>query len=170
MDFNTKNIQQQYQGFLNTALLWTNRLQGLQQLELPAIQTTIFEGAITQNPRLGKRVESFVSCYLRQYNCIEIIQENIQIQHGNRTIGEIDCLLLENQIPTHLEIVYKFYLYDNTHGASEIEHWIGPNRNDSLQQKLDKLSTKQLPLLYKTACEPLLEELQMDVTIFAFYF
>ena len=64
MDFNTKNIQQQYQGFLNTSLLWATFLEGLDQLALPSPPTTLFEGHITQNPRLGKRVESFVSCYL----------------------------------------------------------------------------------------------------------
>ena len=43
----------------------------------------------------------------------------------------------------HLEIVYKFYLYDNTIGTSEIDHWIGPNRNDSLREKLEKLKSKR---------------------------
>lgn len=164
MDFNTKNTQQQYQGFLNTQLLWNANLNGLQQFALQTHPTSSFSGNLSNSPRLGKRVESFVSCYLQQYNSIEILQENCQIQNGNITVGELDCLLLHNQQAVHLEIVYKFYLFDNSTGTSEIEHWIGPNRNDSLQHKLEKLSTKQLPLLYKQECKPLLKQLELDIT------
>ena len=35
----------------------------------------------------------------------------------------------------HLELVYKFYLYDKNLGEKEIERWIGPNRSDSLLEK-----------------------------------
>jgi len=163
MEFNFKEIQQQYQGFLSTNVLWKNELIGLQQLKLPPINTTIFNGTITKTPRLGKRVESFVSCYLKQYESIEILKENIQIQKDKITIGELDCLFLEDDKPIHLEIIYKFYLFDNTVGNTEIEHWIGPNRKDSLQQKLEKLATKQLPLLYKKECEQLLKQIHFNI-------
>jgi len=158
MEFNSKNIQLQYQGFLNTGLLWKNTFYGLEQLVLPPIPTAIFQGTLTKNPRLGKRVESFVSCYLQQFENIKIIHENIQIQKEKITIGELDCILTQAQTPIHLEIVFKYYLFDKTVGTSEIEHWIGPNRTDSLEQKIKKLSSKQLPLLYK-------EETQKQVTI-----
>ena len=163
MEFNTKIIQQQYQGFLNTSQLWTDNLDGLKQFVLPNIPTLLFEGNITQNPRLGKRVESFVSCYLKQFNEIKILKENIQVQRGNQTIGEIDCLLEQKQQPIHLEIIYKFYVYDASIGTSEIEHWIGPNKNDSLLHKLEKLQHKQLPLLYKKECAEILEKLHLDI-------
>ena len=163
MDFNTKIIQQQYQGFLNTSLLWTNNLEGLQQFVLPILSTSQFEGNITQNPRLGKRVESFVSCYLQQFEEIKILKENIQVQNNKITVGEIDCLLFKDNAPIHLEIVYKFYVYDASIGNSELEHWIGPNRKDSLQEKLDKLKDKQLPLLYKDECKSVLKELHFDI-------
>ena len=161
MDFNTKNIQQQYHGFLNTQLLWEDSLNGLQQFIVPKHNTTSFSGTLTKSPRLGKRVESFVSCYLQQYQSVTMLAENCQIQDKKITIGELDCLLMHNQQAVHLEIIYKFYLYDNTVGTSEIDHWIGPNRNDSLQHKLEKLTTKQLPLLYKKECEPLLQQLNL---------
>ena len=149
MEYNTKKIQHQYEGFLETHQLWKDSFYGLKQLQLPRIGTTAFEGKLTKNPRLGKRVESFVCCYLQQFETIKIVQENIQIQKNQITIGEIDCIIFQDNTPTHLEVVFKFYLYDITVGNSEIEHWIGPNRNDSLQQKIEKLSTKQLPLLFK---------------------
>lgn len=149
MEFNIKDIQQQYEGFLETKLLWNGRFHGLSQLELSTISTSIFEGKLTKNPRLGKRVESFVSCYLQQYENINIFDENIQIQNNQITTGEIDCILYQDNTPIHLEIIFKYYLYDNSIGFTELEHWIGPNRNDSLQQKIEKLNNKQLPLLYK---------------------
>jgi len=149
MAFNTKEIQQQYQGFLNTGFLWEINFYGLQQMQFPKINATIFEGKLTKNPRLGKRVESFVSCYLQQFETIEIIHENIQIQKNNITVGEIDCIVTQSVTYIHLEISFKYYLYDSSVGSTEIEHWIGPNRNDSLEQKIEKLSAKQLPLLFR---------------------
>lgn len=149
MDFNSKQIQQQYEGFLDTPLLWNNNFYGLQQIQLAVISSHIFEGELTKNTRLGKRVESFVSCYLQQFDNITMLQENIQIQQNNITVGELDCILLQGDTPIHLEIVFKFYLFDKSVGSTELEHWIGPNRNDSLHQKVEKLSTKQLPLLFK---------------------
>jgi hypothetical protein len=149
MEFNSKEIQQQYQGFLNTEFLWENSFYGLQQMQFPVMNASVFEGKLTKNPRLGKRVESFVSCYLQQFETVEIIHENIQIQKKNITIGEIDCVLTRDTTPIHLEIIFKYYLYDEAVGSTEIEHWIGPNRNDSLEQKIEKLSAKQLPLLFR---------------------
>ncbi|NVK52140.1 MAG: DUF1853 family protein [Flavobacteriaceae bacterium] len=163
MDFNSREIQLQYEGFLNTSFLWNDSFYGLSQLVLPNVPPTSFEGALSKNTRLGKRVESFVSHYLQQFEEIHIVKENAQIQNGNITVGEIDCLLLQKNVPTHLEIVYKFYLYDASVGTTEVEHWIGPNRNDSLYHKLDKLQHKQLPLLYKKECEPLLQKLDLDL-------
>ncbi|WP_456421160.1 DUF1853 family protein [Lutibacter sp.] len=164
MDLNSKEIQLQYEGFLQTPLLWKSKeIFGLEQLNLPKKQVTIFEGNIQKNLRLGKRVERFVYNELNQYEAITILKENIQIQDGNTTIGEIDCLLKQWKKPIHLEIVYKFYLYDKTVGSTELEHWIGPNRKDSLVKKLTKLKEKQLPLLFKPQTKPSLEKLKICV-------
>ncbi len=108
-------------------------------------------------------VERFVSHELSYHNTIEILAENIQIKHDKVTIGEIDCLIKHTHTPIHLEIIYKFYLYDESVGNSELEHWIGPNRKDSLIEKITKLKTKQLPLLYKPETEQLLEQHELDV-------
>ena len=75
MDFNNKHIQQQYEGFLDTPLLWNNSFYGLQQIQLTTISSHIFEGELTKNTRLGKRVESFVSCYLQKFDNISMLQE-----------------------------------------------------------------------------------------------
>lgn len=164
MDLNYKDIQLQYQGFLNTPLLWKSDVVfGLKQFEIPNITSTTFEGSIAKKLRLGMRVERFVSSLLKQFPSNKIIAENIQIQDGTTTLGEIDCLLTTNQQPIHLEIVYKFYLYDATIGSSELEHWIGPNRNDNLVKKLTKLKEKQLPLLFKPQAKPLLEKFNFNL-------
>lgn len=159
----SKQIQRQYQGYLSTPLLWTGfDVLNLKQLELPVINTNIFENeVVTDNLLLGMRVERFVMSELNQHKNITILAENVQIQNEKITIGEIDCLLKQDNTFIHLEIIYKFYLYDCSVGDSEIEHWIGPNRNDSLVKKLIKLKDKQLPLIYAEKAEPLLKSLNI---------
>ena len=98
---------------------------------------------------------------MSQQSDIALLAENIQIQNDKITLGELDCLLLRNNKPIHLEIIYKFYLYDASVGDSEIDHFIGPNRKDSLIEKLIKLQEKQLPLLYSKTCKPYLEALNL---------
>ncbi|WP_457610158.1 DUF1853 family protein [Lutibacter sp.] len=162
MDSNSKEIQLQYEGFLQTPLLWSSKeIFNLEQINLSKKQVTVFEGKIQKKLRLGKRVERFVCNELNQYKTITVLEENIQIQDGNTTIGEIDCLLKQQEKPIHLEIVYKFYLYDKTAGSTELEHWIGPNRKDSLVKKLTKLKEKQLPLLFKPQTKSYLEKIKI---------
>lgn len=162
MDLKTKDIQLQYYGFLNTPQLWSkNEVFELQQFKLQKIKTPLFEGFLPKNQRLGKRVENFLSHQLKQDATINILVENIQIQNNKITLGELDCILTQNNKPIHLEVIYKFYLYDTSVGETELEHWIGPNRRDSLVAKLNKLKEKQLPLLYNSFTKPLLKKLHL---------
>ncbi|MDC1161846.1 DUF1853 family protein [Tenacibaculum sp.] len=158
----SKDLQNQYEGFLKTPFLWHGKgVFGLEQFEIipSAIRSFLIE--MKQKLRLGKMVERFVSFELAQNTSIRILCENIQIQQEKRTLGELDCILLKNNTPIHLEIIYKFYLYDSSVGNTEIEHWIGPNRRDSLIKKITKLKEKQLPLLYHLQTQPLLNELNL---------
>ena len=156
-------IQQQYQGYLNTPLLWKeNGLLGLHQLELPIQHILEFNDKISDHLRLGKRVERFVSAELKQNACVEVLLENTQIKQEKITIGEIDCILKQHGVPIHLEIIYKFYLYAPNVGTTEIDHWIGPNRNDSLLKKLHKLKDKQLPLIYNKHAAPILDAININ--------
>ncbi len=163
MDLISKNIQAQYQGYLNTPLLWINSILGLKQLKIPTRKATVFNEIIPDNLRLGKRVERFVSHDLKQHKTIDILIENIQIQNEKITAGELDCILKLDKKPIHLEIVYKFYLFDKQVGINELDHWIGPNRNDSLVAKLTKLKEKQLPLLYNPLTKPILDTLHLKI-------
>ncbi|WP_298504396.1 DUF1853 family protein [uncultured Maribacter sp.] len=154
-------IQKRYEGFLKTAPLWKgNSVFNLFQIEIHSEPDKI-SFYINEKLRLGKYVECLVSYELKQQKDISILAENIQIQKDKTTLGELDCLLLKNNTPIHLEIVYKFYLYDSAVGENEIEHCIGPNRKDSLKEKLQKLKNKQLPLLYTIECENYLNKLKM---------
>ena len=133
----SKSISLQYQGYLDTPLLWKDHaLLGIEQLHVISSKTPTFKEGIPDNLVLGKRVEQFVFKELEQSDSIEVLLKNTQVQNGKTTIGEIDCMLKQNDRPIHLEIVYKFYLYDPDMGENEIDCWIGPNRNDTLLKKL----------------------------------
>ncbi len=76
---------------------------------------------------------------------------------------EIDCLIKYLKKYIHLEIVYKFYLYDKHIDTGELDHWIGPNKKDSLVFKLNKLKNKQLPLLHHFKTKELLEKTPLNI-------
>jgi hypothetical protein len=155
-------IQKRYEGFLKTPCLWKgDSVYNLHQLELISKSDKIGV-AIDEKLRLGKYVERLVSFELKQQENISILAENIQIQDNKITLGELDCLLLKNNNPIHLEIIYKFYVYDASVGETEIDHFIGPNRKDSLKEKITKLKDKQLPLLHLKACENYLNKLKLQ--------
>ncbi|MCX7548096.1 DUF1853 family protein [Xanthomarina sp. F1114] len=159
-----KDLNLQYQGYVNTQNLWRNQdVYNLQQLELSSKWSISFNETLPKNIRLGKRVEQFVFFQLKQLPQIKIVFENLQIQKEKHTIGEMDGLILINSQPVHLEIIYKFYVYDESVGSNSLEHWIGPNRKDSLIQKLDKLKNKQLPLLYHPETSKYLEKHNINI-------
>ncbi len=153
-----QQLQLQYQGFIQTQPLWFGQLDtNLQQFGHVALDNSVPLHPQDAPNRLGNRVEYFVFQSLAQQSHIQILETNLQIQQNKQTLGELDALLLVNKQPVHLEIIYKFYLCDPLVGTTELDHWIGPNRKDSLIYKLDKLRNKQLPLLYAPETQPYLE-------------
>ena len=158
----TKDIQKRYDGYLQTSCLWKGyAVYNMHQFEITprAIKINL---ELDEKLRLGKYVERFVSFELSQQSNIKVVSENIQIQKEKITLGELDCILLKDGKPMHLEVIYKFYLYDANVGETEIAHFIGPNRKDSLVEKLSKLKEKQLPLLYATACLEYLKTISLS--------
>lgn len=167
MNNSSQHLQVLYRAYCNTHLLWKNAdIKSLKQLNLPQANTDFFLRKLDKQLRLGQLAEQFVFNQIETCNRAAILAENIQIQKDKRTLGELDTLLLLDRIPIHLEIVYKFYLYDTSSGASEIECWIGPNRKDSLIEKLNKLEQKQLPLLFSEHCKHTLKRLELDHLVF----
>ncbi|WP_299779638.1 DUF1853 family protein [uncultured Formosa sp.] len=158
-------IDKPYIGYLNTPVLWTGTPHGLdiKQFVMPKHAMATCNLTVEGQLRLGKLVERFVAYELNQDDNIEILIENIQIQQNKRTLGELDCILKQADQLVHLEIVYKFYLYDPEVGTTELDHWIGPNRKDCLIDKLTKLKDKQLPLLYNPETKKHLDLLHISL-------
>ncbi len=148
-----------FEGFQNTPLLWeTDSVEGLKQFPVKNTSETYIPKSTSKPLRLGKWIEAYTSFQLQKQHNIEVLVENLQIRREKQTIGELDLLLLKNNLPIHLEIAYKFYLYDTTKTyTDDLEHWIGPNRNDSFVYKINKLREKQLPLLYQNETIKVLE-------------
>lgn len=114
--------------------------------------------------RLGHLVEKIVGALLQLATNYELLYENTQIREGKKTIGELDFIIRENstQRVIHVELAYKFYLFDPKISSEPINNWIGPNRNDSLKDKLEKLKTKQFPLLHHDCTRSTLDSVAID--------
>lgn len=101
------------------------------------------------NSVLGMQAEACYEAYLKQSNNFELLAANLQIHGEKETLGELDYIVrnLKTDKVVHIELACKFYLYDENAGIAEEEKWIGPNRKDSLFDKLEKVKLKQFPLL-----------------------
>lgn len=142
-------IDKRFKGFLNTPVLWEKSFEeNLNQLNLSFEHNNSKIDSEFNEKRLGKLVEQFVFAQLNAHPNIQKVIQNIQIIENKITLGELDCLFKYLNEYVHLEIVYKFYLYDELNGPLEIDNWIGPNRKDSFKFKREKLIHKQLPILH----------------------
>ena len=141
-------MSKRFKGFINTPVLWEDCFEeNLNQLKLSFEDYNSKIDTAFNEKRLGKLVEQFVFAQLNAHPNIQKVIQNIQIIENKITLGELDCLFQYLNDYIHLEIVYKFYLYDELNGPLEIENWIGPNRKDSFKYKREKLLHKQLPIL-----------------------
>lgn len=115
--------------------------------------------------RLGHMVERIVEELLKGSSNFKVLHENVQIIENKRTIGEIDFILqeTETQKVIHMEFAYKFYLFDPKISNDSINNWIGPNRNDSLIEKLQKLKERQFPILYTPQVKEQLFEIHHEI-------
>jgi hypothetical protein len=158
------NLQRQYNGFLNTEVLFDKTYESLEFFELnkfllnnAALPEAFY---MPENIRLGQRMEYFMEAALKDSN-YEILAKNLQIIHQKKTLGEIDFIVKnrsDNSI-FQVEMVYKFYLFDPEVKGKWTQQWIGGNRRDNLHLKLKKLKEKQLPLLYAPETADYLKEI-----------
>ncbi|MBM77259.1 MAG: hypothetical protein CL846_02140 [Crocinitomicaceae bacterium] len=156
-----------YKGYSTTPLLWNNdEIAGLNQFKIENHNLKIDLISSFNEIRLGKLIEQFVLNDLSSNINVEIIASNIQIIDNRITVGEIDALMKHLNDFIHLEIVYKFYLYDPSIKTSEIDRWIGPNRNDWLSKKIEKLKTKQFPILNHAKTKSILNQLGLSSNLF----
>jgi hypothetical protein len=137
-------------------------LQTFDLSELNLANTQNFQ--LPSNIRLGHLVEKIVSVLIKSSTNYNVLYENIQVIEDKKTIGEID-FIIQNIITMqliHMELAYKFYLFDPSISSELIQNWIGPNRNDSLIEKIDKLKRKQFPLLYHNCTPHKLKDIVID--------
>lgn len=164
------SVKNEYLGFLNSKSIWPDKVfLGLSPFDIEKVlkDDTIpdeTEINIRDNEVLGKRIEFFFEYCITNIDRYEIIAKNIQVYQDKITIGELDFLIKDHKDnkTLHIEVVYKFYLYDPLI-EGELQQWIGPNRKDTLLQKIEKLKTKQLPLLYREETLSILEGLHIDL-------
>lgn len=145
-------LQQQYRGFIETPSLFEEDFFGIQPFHLPQslekINAEVFD--IPEKLVLGKRAEHFFAQAIQSSSTYELLAQNLQVIQDKKTWGEFDFFLKNLQLnqKLHVELVYKFYLY-NPSFDEEMERWIGPNRKDSLLRKINRLKSHQLPLLFQ---------------------
>ena len=159
----------QFQGFLKTEDIRSGVSTEIPVFQFPEVQISeevLQDLAAMDDPRnsvLGKRMESFFEIAIKHSERYDLIASNIQIIHEKTTIGELDFLLYDrlNSKNLHVELVYKIYVYDETF-KHEGDRWIGPNRKDSFLEKIEKLTKKQLPLLYRPETKKYLEALNLN--------
>ncbi len=165
------NILEQFQGFLKTGDIFHPENQGqFRSFDFPEIKITdslIADLEKLDHPRnsvLGKRMESFFQIAIQHSSRYDILASNLQIIQHKRTLGELDFILFDKEIskPIHVELVYKLYVYDLTF-PEEPQRWIGPNRRDSFNEKLEKLRSKQFPLIFKPETGHYLKNLGIDI-------
>jgi hypothetical protein len=119
---------------------------------------------LPNNLRLGHLSEKVVSELIKSSTNYTVLYENAQLIEDKRTLGEIDFILEEhdtNQL-IHMELAYKFYLFDPSISSEEIKNWIAPNRNNSLTGMLEKLKKKQFPLLYHKSAKAKLKNIDIN--------
>lgn len=157
-----------FKAFYQTSSFWQGTLGGLQQFSLSNFDFSHLNSstrclelpAIPAGTVLGKRAEYFFKFCADQSANYEVIASNIQIFRCKRTLGELDYILkdLKTKNIIHVELVYKFYIFEprKTYASvslsedqnRELSSYVGPNRRDFFIKKFDHLKNKQLPLLH----------------------
>ena len=98
---------------------------------------------------LGCYFEVLFSFAIRHFSTLTVLLEHVQISEQGKTLGEVDMLVEtpEGEL-LQFEIAIKFYL---ERPDLYPDHWIGPNKNDSLRQKVSRARSHQLTI-FDTDC------------------
>jgi hypothetical protein len=95
--------------------------------------------------RLGHYFETLIFFWLSNIPDTQLIASNLQVQNGQRTLGEYDILFRdESGSACHWEAAIKFYL--QVQPLAEQSSFIGPGTVDRLDLKLDRVFQHQLLL------------------------
>ena len=161
-------IKAQYQGFMDTPSLFLDVGDFVKQPlfafeEVSPLKEKLLK--LKKNTMLGKRAELFFKQQIEGSKDFKVLADGIQVFKDKRTVGELDFIIQHRKSLQvfHTELTYKFYAYDPNIATTAIEKWIGPNRKDTLVQKLDKLNTRQFPLLHTKETQQRLEKLGLPL-------
>ena len=102
-----------------------------------------------RSPRLGIYYEALNAFFWQQYPGNQLLAQNLQVQESNKTLGEFDLITNRAGKNLHIELAVKYYLGvpDNRcKQASQWQQWLGPNCNDRLDIKMQRLLSHQLRL------------------------
>ena len=88
---------------------------------------------------LGIRFESMLGFFFENHPRFKILANNVQLKNGNQTVGEIDFIVndLTHNRTLHMEVACKFYL--SSKSSNQWDLWLGPNPQDTLKIKMNKL-------------------------------
>ncbi len=109
-----------------------------------------------QSQYLGRYFENLLSFWLQHATETDLLAQNLVVSDGALQVGEFDFIFQDHVYSglRHWEVAVKFYLHAPEHPRA----WLGPNPNDSLNAKLDKVFNQQLLLAQHPAAEqPLIE-------------
>jgi hypothetical protein len=111
-----------------------------------------------KDQRLGNYFETLWAYALELNPRYQLVERNLQINDGERTLGEMDFIVRDNDSGryAHWELAIKFYLgIGNTryHGA-----WHGPGKKDRLDLKVDHLLSRQVLLSAHPVARSLLKK------------
>ncbi len=161
-------IPNQFEGFIDTPSIFKNsEFSGFKLFKFPDkisnVTSKNLDKDFSKNLVLGKRVEHFFLETIKDSSKYQLIAHNIQIHDTHRTLGELDFIIRELKTLKilHIELMYKFYVYD-PELTGEMERWVGPNKKDSLLQKIQKVKTNQFPLLHTHETKEYLRSIDLD--------
>ena len=106
--------------------------------------------------RLGGYFEELLIWWLNQPHGLSLIEANLPVRDGHRTVGEFDLLVDNQGCVEHWEVAVKFYL-----GSGDLRksnRWFGPNTADRLDLKLGRLAQHQLRLSSHPVAKRLLQD------------
>lgn len=132
--------------------------------------------------RLGLYCEALVAFIFKQpqaFHNYHLRAKNLQITKEGRTLGELDFIFSDdNGQYAHLEMAVKYYLFDaltpgaTTKGpeneiqvsvATSADQFIGPNRKDRLDIKINRMRDHQLPIVRSPEAQVALKDKNIEV-------
>lgn len=99
-----------------------------------------------EKQKLGIYHEKLWQFFLEKNGRTKLISHNLKVKDVNNDIGEFDLIYTDHlEKLFHLEIANKYYLAINDNTESRV-NWVGPNKIDSLEKKINHTLNNQIKL------------------------